>query len=213
MSSVGIDGLKDIDTIVDNVNRWLVAQKKDGGFGSTQDTIHVIRALTAYIKASRELDKVSFLAKFHLNGTEIESKKFDDTNKLEVFAKDFTGASLQSKNIFNITKDGNGTLYYDFSLRYDVPVEKVEARDEGFAITQDYFDYNEYKKIDSLKKEEWKKYTNNEISYNNLKYPKSVYEYLTPVASGAVGQLLVVRNKLITSEARDKVAFESFIPS
>lgn len=108
----------------------MIAQKKDGSFGSTQDTLCVIRAFTAYIGASKELEKVSFLAKFKLNGNEVGSQKIDDTNKLEVFTQVFSGAQLQSKNVLNMTKDGNGTLYYDMQLQYSVPVDSVEARDE-----------------------------------------------------------------------------------
>jgi hypothetical protein len=53
----------------------------------------------------------------------------------------------------------------------------------------------------------------NKISYDNLKYPKDVYEYIQPVKTWKVWALLIVRNKIITTETRDKVAFEWYIPS
>ncbi len=213
VSTLWIDTVKDSETIIDNINRWMIAQKKDGSFGSTQDTLCVIRAFTAYIGASKELEKVSFLAKFKLNGNEVGSQKIDDTNKLEVFTQVFSGAQLQSKNVLNITKDGNGTLYYDMQLQYSVPVDSVEARDEWFSVVQDYYDYDTYRKIETQKKQEWEKYVNSEIAYESLKFPKSVFEYITPIKDGKVSQLVVVRNRLITSETRDKVAFESFVPA
>jgi len=50
-------------------------------------------------------------------------------------------------------------------------------------VEKNYYNYNEFKRIESLKKSEWIKYQNDDISYDELKYPKSVYEYLTPVTS------------------------------
>jgi hypothetical protein len=49
-------------------------------------------------------------------------------------------------------------LYYDATLTYFVPVQKAKQVDNGFYVETKYYDYNEYKKIYSLKEEEYKKY-------------------------------------------------------
>jgi uncharacterized protein YfaS (alpha-2-macroglobulin family) len=120
---------------------------------------------------------------------------------------------LKDNNILNFEKTWVGTVYYDLSMDYFLTGKDVETRDEWFAVIKEYYDYNQFKKIDSLKKEEWKQYQALKISYDQLKYKKSVYEYLTKVSIFKVGQLVVVRNRLITPETRDKVAFEWFIPA
>lgn len=210
---LGYQAREDVAPIVDNMNRWIVGEKKNGYFGSTRDTAMVIRGLTTYLEASGELKNVNMQSKLFLNSTLLDEKKIDNTNSLDSFNKVTALTDLQSENIFHTEKQGAGTLYYDIALRYYVPTKNLLARDEGFLITQDYFDYNEYKKIEALKNEEYASYMSGDLDYTALKYPKDVVEYLTPVITGKVGQLLFVHNRVITSEARDKVAFEGFIPS
>lgn len=207
---------KEVDNsayIIENLNRWLISQKKDGNFGSTQDNNKVIDAISYYMSTSEELKNISFNAKIKLNSNIIDEKIVNDKNKLEVFSKVIDIKNLKDQNILNISKIWNGKVYYDLSMDYFLPSKNVEARDEWFAVIKEYYDYNEYRKIDSLKKEEWKKYLKWTISYEELKYKKVTYEYLNKLNFFKVWQLVVVRNRIITPETRDKVAFEWFIPA
>ncbi|MFA5917809.1 MAG: MG2 domain-containing protein [Candidatus Gracilibacteria bacterium] len=213
ISVLGNKDIKNTEYIVDNLNRWIISQKKDGSFGSTQDNISVIDAVYNYIIASEELKNINFNLKIKLNSDIVEESTFNDSNKLDVNKKFIDLKYLKDNNILNFEKTGVGTVYYDLSMDYFLTGKDVEARDEGFAVIKEYYDYNQFKKIDSLKKEEWKQYEALKISYDQLKYKKSVYEYLTKVSIFKVGQLVVVRNRLITPETRDKVAFEGFIPA
>jgi hypothetical protein len=94
------------------------------------------------------------------------------------------------------------------SLVYYIPSKEIKARNSGFYLDTKYFDYNEYKKIEILKNEEWSAYLSGTISYDKLKYPNEINTYLKEVEKSKVGQLLIVYNKLIVSETRDKVSFE-----
>jgi uncharacterized protein YfaS (alpha-2-macroglobulin family) len=51
------------------------------------------------------------------------------------------------------------------------------------------------------------------IDYKDLKYPKNIVEYLSEIRDFKVGQLVLAYNKIVTSEPRDQVAFEWFIPA
>lgn len=211
ISSVWIDKFKDIDMIIDNLNRWVISQKSNWNFGSTYDNIQVIEALTSYLNSSNELKNVNINSKFKLNSELIDEKNIDDKNKLEIFSKILPLNNLKDENDFNVEKTWNWNIYYDLSLNYYLDTKDIKARDEWFSITREYYNYEEYKNILHLKKEEWQKYLENKISYNSLKYPKQVYEYIKPITTWKVWELLMVRNKVITTETRDKVAFEWFI--
>ena len=104
-------------------------------------------------------------------------------------------------------------MYYDLMLSYYLPTADVAARDEGFAIQRNYYDYQDYLKIQTLKSQERDNYLSGSLSYDDLKYPQMVTAYLTPVQTIKIGQLLVVDNQIIATETRDKVMFEGFLPA
>ncbi len=216
LKAISMLWVKEIDNsayIIDNLNRWIIGQKKNWTFWSTQDNISVIDAISNYMLSSEELKDINFETKIKLNWNNVDEKVFNDKNKLEIVSKYLDIGSLKDKNTLNISKTWNWKVYYDLSMDYYLPSKNVESRDEWFAVIKEYYDYNQYKKIDSLKKEEWLLYTKWKKSYDDLKYKKETYEYLTKLTSFTVWQLVVVRNRVITSETRDKVAFEWFIPA
>lgn len=199
--------------IIDNLNRWIISQKKNWSFWSTQDNISVIDAISNYMLTSEELKNINFEAKIKLNWDNVDEKVFNDKNKLESYSKYLDLWLLKDKNTLNIGKTGSWKIYYDLSMDYYLTSKDVESRDQWFAVIKEYYDYNNYNKIDSLKKEEWAQYVKWKISYNDLRYKKSTFEYLLKLTSFKVGQLVVVRNRIITPETRDKVAFEWFVPA
>lgn len=98
-------------------------------------------------------------------------------------------------------------------MSYQIPAKNVADRDEGFFLEQFYYDYNAYKSVKKAKEEEWANYMDGSVEYKDLKYPKEIVTYLTPLDSFTIGRLVYIHNRLITGEARDQVAFEGFIPS
>lgn len=205
--------LKDNSLIVDNLNRWLISQKQNWSFWSTQDNIAVISAITEYMIKTKELENVNFSAILKLNSEIIDEKKFDNSNKFDLISKNLDLNKLKDKNTLNISKQWDWTLYYDLSLTYDLDSKDIKARDEWFGLIKEYYDYNEYQTINDVKKQEWEKYEKWLISYSDLKYKKNIFEYLVKINSFRVWQLVVVRNKIISPETRDKVIFEWFIPA
>lgn len=213
VSQVWLEKFSDIEKIIDNINRWIISRKDSWSYWSTQDNIAFIKAITNYLEASWELKDINYFLKLKLNSEIIEEQKFDDTNKLEVYTKILNLDNLKDSNSFVVEKQWNWTVYYDLNLSYYKDANDIKARDEWFFVENNYYDYNEYKKIQSLKKIEWDKYLKDEISYDELVYKNDIYEYLTPKKQWKVWDLLIVRNKLITTETRDQVSFEWFIPA
>lgn len=213
MSELGLQNFKDSDSIIDNMIRFIASSKMNGSFGSTFDNSYVIKALTAYLSQTKELKNTDLTARFNLNGTQIEIANIHASNIFENYKKEMPVANLESNNIFNVEKEGTGNIYYDLNLKYYVPTINLKSRDEGMYVEKEYFSFNEYKKVEALKSEEYAKYLSGEIIYDNLKYPREVVEYLTPISSGKVGDLVLVYNKVVTNETRDQVALESYIPA
>ncbi len=64
-----------------------------------------------------------------------------------------------------------------------------------------------------MKEKEWEKYLQGEKTLSDLEYPHDIREYIKEKTSFAVGELAYVETRLVTSEPRRQIAFESIIPS
>lgn len=213
VSDLWLDNFKDIEQIIDNMNRWIASQKKDWSFWSTQETVKVIENVAKYMWATNELKDVKLNVKLNLNGKSLDEKNIDKNNKLETFKKIINWNDLKVQNDFTINKEWVWKIFYDIVLSYFLPIEKVMPRNEWFFLEQNYYDYNEYSKIKSLKDKEYAEYLSWTIDYSDLRYPKDVIEYLVPANNYKVWQIILTHNRIITWEPRDQVAFEWFIPA
>jgi hypothetical protein len=213
VSMLWLENFKNIDKIIDLTNAWLIKQKKeDWSFGSTQQTIKIIEAITEYLISSKELKNVDDYVKILLNWKVISEQKFTQENKMEVVKK-IVKEKIDWENEFLINKTASWAVYYDLNLEYYLDTKDLKARDQWFFVERKFYKYEDYKKIENLQKIEREKYKNKEISYEDLKYPKSIINYLKPVKKAKLWELLIVYNKVIVWETRDKVLFEWFIPS
>ncbi len=198
----------DSKEILDNIIRFISENSKNL---STYESSILIKNIVSYLYSTNELKDTNLVSKVILNNKTIDSKKIDNSNIFDTHT--FKIDSLQKNNIFNISKTWNWKLYYDLSLDYFIKSQDIKSRDEWFFVEKKYFSYNEYKKIESLKQEEYNSYLSWSIKYNDLKYPKDVVYYLKEITDFKVWDLVLVYNKIITSEDRQKVFFESYIPS
>lgn len=209
LSILGPTTMKEYAQIVDQMQRWIIGQKqKDGSFGSTADSSSVVRSLAHVMQTTSELRDINMISKISLDGKGLEEKTIDQKNKLDTFSKTLGLDTLADTSNLHFEKNGQGNLYYDIALSYQIPATQVQSRDEGFFLEQTYYDYDGYKAILKAKKEEWDKYISGSIAYKDLKYPKDVVTYLKPIDSFTIGKLVYVYNRLITGESRDQVAFE-----
>lgn len=202
-----------LEPIIDNMVKWIIWNKKDGNWWSTQDSINVIANLTKYISSKQELKNINQNVSILLNSELLSKKNIDNKNKLEIQKIYIDWNKLKNSNDLTFNSIWNWVTYYDISLSYTLPYSEIKPRDEGFYIEQKYYDYNEYRKIQNLKKQEYEQYLSWSIDYNSLKYSKNIEEYLNPINDFVVGQIVMVSNKITTWEPRDQVAIESYIPS
>ena len=126
---------------IQKILHFLLMEKKDGRYVSTQETAVTLLALIEYLKSSKELEP-SFNGIVTLNGTEILNKTYTQKNLED---RDIVTKSLKDMlpdnqdNEITVTKNGAGKLYFDMNLKYYLPTEKIEPRDEGIVVTHDYY--------------------------------------------------------------------------
>ncbi len=203
----------DIENITDNMLRFIASSKMNNGFWSSLDNTKIIQSLTQYLGKVENISQTNLLSKIHLNGKEIQSTKIDAQKAFEIFSTDIPQKDIQSQNTIQFEKIGTGSLYYDINMSYYIPSKNISAVDEGFFVDKTYYSFEDYKKIEALKNEEYQKYLDWKITLYQLKYPREVVDYLLPIQKGKIWDLVLVYNKVVTNEARDQVAFESFIPA
>lgn len=176
------------DDILDKIIRWLLRSKsKDGSWGSTNNTLTVVEAMTNYLIWQQE-NKSNFTLSFDLNGveqskftygaetileqntfiTQIKDLSFGEMNKIE----------LKKENLNNVANN----VYYDMSLKYYLPIDNIPPRDEGFTISRGLYALND-------------KAFENEVS------------------KAKVGDVLKGHIEIIVPKQRNFVAIEDFIPA
>ena len=198
--------------IFDALQRWIAEQKQNGSRWSSQETIEVIKSLTRFIS----INPVS--AKTMKITTTIWSTKFadatlpkDDPFAIKSTQTDIANISHQSK--ITIKSDSKDLAYYDITMNYFLPAQDVASRDEWFVIQKKYYSYEAYMNVFRAKSAERLEYLQNKISYTALKYPKDITEYLKEEKALKVGEVLVANITFVTSEPREQVAIDTYIPA
>ena len=174
--------------ILDKILRWLLRSRgKDGSWGSTNNTISVIDAMTDYLIWQRETES-EFTLKILLDGKEKQSFDYNartilDQNSLEIPVSEiglgtFSSLTFEKEN----HNDLNNNFYYDISLKYFLPIDTIPPRDEGFSITREFY-HLEDKKGEN------------------------------PVTQASPGDVLRGQIKVLVPEGRNFVAVEDFIPA
>lgn len=129
----------------DLVLRWLLnSRDKKGAWGSTNNSVTVLGALTDYLAWTREtqsefdlnitLDNVN-LAKYNFNADTI----FDQKEEVIPVQNLALGKNTVVEFAKTPKNNGENPFYYDMSLKYFLPIDEITSRDEGFTITREWY--------------------------------------------------------------------------
>lgn len=127
------------DQMVTRLIWSLLQEQKSGYWISTATTAKVLDSMYTVIKASG-LDNLNQKAKVSVNGIELASGTFVGAGAKPVTVsiplKDQRIVNLPKEKLLSLDfeKDGNGSLYYTSSLKYSIPYENQERRDEGLGL-------------------------------------------------------------------------------
>ncbi|MFH0791761.1 MAG: alpha-2-macroglobulin family protein [bacterium] len=131
---------KNESPITDKVLRWLLnSRDKNGVWGSTNNTLAAVDALTEFLKWRKET-QADFSLTVSINDKPIGETRFNGQNILGQWRKEvpIKGLAIDENNTVSfVKKDMNSLqngLYYDLSLKYYLPQDQIPPRDEGFSI-------------------------------------------------------------------------------
>lgn len=144
------------DIMVDKLVYTLLNKQKAGFWKSTTDTASVLEAVCTYIK-ERNLDAVDFTAQAKLMGIELVNGKFKGAGaKTASQSYEFKSPQLskleRGKNLeMTFSKNGTGRLYYTTELKYALPDELQNSRDEGLRISYQIIEASSGKQVEPIK--------------------------------------------------------------
>ncbi len=127
------------DQMVTRLVWSLLQDQKNGYWQSTVTTAKVLDAFYTVIKASN-LDELEQKSLVKINGIELGSGTFVGPAAKPVTVTlplaDSRVKSLPKDKLLSLDfeKEGNGSLYYTTSLKYAIPYENQEMRDEGLSL-------------------------------------------------------------------------------
>tara|TARA_R110002073_G_scaffold323204_1_gene500317 strand:+ start:20356 stop:26469 length:6114 start_codon:yes stop_codon:yes gene_type:complete len=126
------------DALISKVVRGLLAHRKRGRWGNTQENVFVLLAMDAYFQAYEKATP-NFVARMWLGddfaGETQYRKRSTDRNETNIPMSYLAGKGDQN---LVISKEGKGRLYYRIGMTYAPKSLKLEAADHGFAIERSY---------------------------------------------------------------------------
>jgi uncharacterized protein YfaS (alpha-2-macroglobulin family) len=135
------------DAPMRQIVRWMMAARKDGRWGNTQENAHAMQALVAYYR-KYESTVPDFRAVVSLGARELAREEFrgrsTESSATSVPLAQVRAAGPAGTDIpLTFRRDGSGTLFYSARLRYAVNSLYQEGLDSGFHIERRYEPYVE----------------------------------------------------------------------
>jgi uncharacterized protein YfaS (alpha-2-macroglobulin family) len=135
------------DTLARPMVRWMMAARKDGRWGNTQENAHAMEALVAYYR-KYESTAPDFTAVVKLGQVELARQQFTgrsttSASKDVPLAQVLDAGAPGASHPLSFTREGAGTLFYSARLKYAADVLFQQGLDAGFSIERSYAPYVE----------------------------------------------------------------------
>jgi len=124
-----------------NAVRWLMSSRQNGHWQGTQETAWTIMALTHWMGASGEL-KANYNFAAALNGERLGGGAANTGTIRQTLTLKVDIASMlagQANRLAIGRDDGPGNLYYTAHLDVSLPVEDIQALNQGIVLSRNYF--------------------------------------------------------------------------
>ncbi|MCP4446642.1 MAG: hypothetical protein GY811_15050, partial [Myxococcales bacterium] len=142
--------------LIAKVVRGLLAHRKRGRWGNTQENVFVLLAMDAYFQAYEKATP-NFVARMWLGDQfagEIEyRKRSTDRNETNIPMSYLAGKGDQN---LVISKEGKGRLYYRIGMTYAPKSLKLAPADHGFAVERRYEAVDDEGDVKRLPDGSWK---------------------------------------------------------
>ncbi|HEX5107051.1 MAG TPA: MG2 domain-containing protein [Vicinamibacterales bacterium] len=125
--------------------RWMMAARKDGRWGNTQENALAMEALVAYYRKYEPVVP-DFRAVVSLGARELAREEFrgrstESSTTRVPMAQVLAAGAAGTEIPLTFTRDGEGTLFYTTRLRYAADTLHQQGLDAGFAIERRYEPY------------------------------------------------------------------------
>jgi uncharacterized protein YfaS (alpha-2-macroglobulin family) len=143
-TAIVLDALIHLDPsnpINENAVRWLMSNRTEGRWASTQETAWALIALTDWIKTTGELS-ASYEWAVAMNDQQIAGGTAGPDTLLTPQIMDVAVSSLNPTDLNRLTLargEGGGALYYTAHLNIFLPVQEVEPLSRGITVSRQYF--------------------------------------------------------------------------
>jgi alpha-2-macroglobulin len=129
------------DVPIRQLVRWLMAVRKNGRWGNTQENAHAMAALVRYYRAY-ESEVPDFTAVVRLGEEELARETFrgrsTEAAKAEIPMTRVAAAPPGVTRPLTFAREGTGTLFFSTRLRYAVDAAFQDGLDAGFHIERTY---------------------------------------------------------------------------
>jgi uncharacterized protein YfaS (alpha-2-macroglobulin family) len=127
--------------------RWMMAVRKDGRWGNTQENAHAMESLVAYYR-KYESTVPDFTAIALLGSEELAREAFTGRSTASAsrhlpMSQVLPAAPAGTNRPLTFARDGAGTLFYTTRLRYAADEQFQQGLDRGFRIERSYAPYVE----------------------------------------------------------------------
>jgi hypothetical protein len=128
--------------LIEKSARWLIDTQKDNHWKNTHTTAQAIKAFTL-MSTVKNKGRINLKWKLTLDKKEIDNGKFAD-KLFQTYTKSLKINDLpkNQKIPLEISKTGNGPLYYNLNYHYYLPFEQVDSVEQGMIIVRDLIDEN-----------------------------------------------------------------------
>ena len=144
-------------TLIPKIVRGLLAHRKRGRWGNTQENAFVLVALDRYFN-TYEKQTPDFVARVWLGDGYAGEHKFKgrSTDRQQIDIPMAIVAKTDQEQALTIGKEGPGRLYYRVGMRYAPKSLKLEPADHGFVVERVYTGVDDPKDVSRDKDGAWR---------------------------------------------------------
>ncbi len=132
-------GTQSVADLIPKLVRGLLAHRKKGHWGTTQDNVFILLALDKYFNAFEKVTP-DFVTRIWLGNTYAGEEAFKgrsvDSNQLDIPMSYLIGQGGTSNLILD--RQGGGRLYYRIGMKYAPKNLKLDPADYGFTVLRSY---------------------------------------------------------------------------